>query len=120
MFGHPCGDRVLRMIAGQLSLMSGNRCSIFRYGGEEFAVLFDGYEIDDILRILNDCREGLAVKSLVDIQSGRSIGQVTFSAGVAQCRGSDSKQSLVRKADIALYNAKSAGRNTVHLYSAGC
>ena len=105
------------MIAGQLSLMTDDRCSIFRYGGEEFAILFDDCEIDDILRLVNNCRDGLAGKSLVDIQTGRSIGQVTFSAGIARCLTSDSKKTLVGKADTALYDAKSAGRNRVHFYS---
>lgn len=118
-FGHPCGDRVLRMIANQLSLICHDNCDIFRYGGEEFAILFEDDDVDHVLERMNECRDALAAKSLVDIQSGRPIGRVTFSAGIAQCLSSDSKQSLVRKADLALYHAKSEGRNMATLYTAG-
>ena len=116
-FGHECGDRVLRMIANQLSQLSNNHCNISRYGGEEFALLFEGDDIDDVFEKVDHCRNGLAGKSLVDIGSGESIGRVTFSAGMAECLPIDTKQTILRKADVALYNAKTEGRNIVRLYS---
>lgn len=116
-FGHECGDRVLRMIANQLSLLSGSRCNISRYGGEEFAILFEGDLVDNVFKKIDDCRKGLARKSLVDVGSGKSIGQVTFSVGMASCMPSDTKRSILRKADVALYSAKSEGRNMVRKYS---
>jgi len=116
-FGHDCGDRVLRMIADQLSLLSSNRCNISRYGGEEFAILFEDDSIDDVFEAIDSCRLGLSKKSLVDVGSGRPIGRVTFSVGMAQCLPGDTKQTLLRKADGALYNAKSEGRNMVRKYS---
>ncbi|MGB5723670.1 MAG: GGDEF domain-containing protein [Parasphingorhabdus sp.] len=118
-FGHNCGDRVLRMIADQLFLLSNNRCNISRYGGEEFAVLFEDAEMDCAFERIEACRLELSKKSLVDIGSGEPIGRVTFSAGMAQCLPSDTKQTLLRKADGALYNAKSEGRNMVSKYSNG-
>ena len=116
-FGHECGDRVLRMIANQLSLLSNNNCNISRFGGEEFALLFEGDDIDDVFEKVDNCRIGLAGKSLVDIGSGESIGRVTFSAGMAECLPVDTKQTILRKADVALYNAKTEGRNNVRIYS---
>ena len=116
-FGHECGDRVLRMIANQLSQLSDNRCSISRYGGEEFAILIEDDDVDNVFQKIDDCRSGLASKSLVDVGSGRPIGQVTFSVGMAQCLPSDTKRSILRKADVALYNAKSGGRNIVRKFS---
>lgn len=116
-FGHDCGDRVLKMVADQLSLLSNNRCHISRYGGEEFAILFEDDVIDNVFEKIDNCRDELASKSLVDVSSGKSIGRVTFSAGMAQCLHSDTKPALLRKADIALYNAKSEGRNMVCKYS---
>ena len=116
-FGHDCGDRVLRMIADQLSVLSGNSCHISRYGGEEFAILFEDSEIDQVFRKVDQCRAALAGKSLVDVGSGKSMGQVTFSAGMAQCLASDTKSAILRKADLALYSAKSEGRNMVCFYS---
>ena len=116
-FGHECGDRVLRLIANQLSQLSDNRCSISRYGGEEFAILIEDDDVDYVFQIIDDCRSGLASKSLVDVGSGRSIGRVTFSVGIAQSERFDTKRSLLRKADVALYNAKSGGRNMVCKFS---
>jgi diguanylate cyclase len=115
-FGHQCGDRVLRLVADELSLLSDNRCHIYRYGGEEFAILYEDGDIDDVFPRVDECRDGMANKSLVDVGSGQSIGQVTFSAGLAQCQLSDTKLALLRKADLALYNAKSEGRNLTRIY----
>lgn len=116
-FGHECGDRVLRMIANQLSLLSDEQCNVFRYGGEEFAILFEGEDLDGVFEKIDDCRSALARKLLVDVASGRPVGQVTFSVGIARCLPTDTKRSLLRKADLALYNAKSTGRNIVTQYS---
>lgn len=116
-FGHDCGDRVLRMIADQLSVLSNNRCHISRYGGEEFAILFEDSEVDEVFRKVDRCREALAEKSLVDVGSGEAMGRVTFSAGMAQCLATDTKTAILRKADLALYSAKSEGRNMICLYS---
>lgn len=116
-FGHQCGDRVLRLVADELSLLSNSRCHISRYGGEEFAILFEDGDIDDVFQKVDECRDRMANKSLVDVGSGRSIGQVTFSAGMAQCLLADTKLALLRKADLTLYNAKSEGRNMTRIYS---
>lgn len=116
-FGHECGDRVLRLIADQLFMLSNSRCHISRYGGEEFALLFEEDDFDNIVQKVDQCRDAMASKSLVDVGSGQSIGRVTFSAGIAQCLPSDTKPTLLRKADLALYNAKADGRNMVCRYS---
>lgn len=116
-FGHECGDRILRLVADELNDLSSVDCHISRYGGEEFALVFEGYDIDAVFKKVDDCREALAQRSLVDVESGNAIGQVTFSAGVAQCLTSDTKRSILRKADLALYQAKSEGRNAVLKYS---
>lgn len=116
-FGHECGDRVLRLVADELGSLSNSKCHISRYGGEEFALIFEGYDIDAVFKKVDDCREALAQRSLVDVESGSAIGKVTFSAGVAQCLETDTKRSILRKSDLALYQAKSEGRNAVLKYS---
>ncbi len=117
-FGHECGDRILRLIANELSFLSDHGCTISRYGGEEFAILAGGRDVDQIFQKIDECRARMASKSLVDVESGRPIGSVTFSVGMAESSSSDTKQSLLRKADVALYNAKSGGRNAICQYSA--
>ncbi len=116
-FGHECGDRILRLVADELSSLSSNDCHISRYGGEEFALVFEGYDMDTVYKKVDECRDALAQRSLVDLESGNAIGQVTFSAGVAECLEADTKRSILRKSDLALYQAKSEGRNLVLKYS---
>ncbi|GAA0466719.1 GGDEF domain-containing protein [Parasphingorhabdus litoris] len=116
-FGHECGDRVLRLVAEELETLSNSRCHTSRYGGEEFAVIFEDEDIKDVCDRINKCREALASRSLVDVESGKALGTVTFSVGVAECLESDTKRSILRKADLALYEAKSQGRNQVLTYS---
>ncbi|MEP3227090.1 MAG: diguanylate cyclase [Parasphingorhabdus sp.] len=117
-FGHECGDRVLRLVADELSTMSNSKCHTSRYGGEEFAMIFEDKSIDQACKLVDQCRETLSRRALVDLETGQSLGKLTFSAGVAECLQSDTKRSLLRKADLALYEAKSQGRNTVLQYSA--
>jgi diguanylate cyclase len=116
-FGHECGDRVLKLVADELSSLTNSKCHTSRYGGEEFAVIFEDHGIEEVCRLVDECREGLARRELVDLESGNALGKVTFSAGVAECLDSDSKRSLLRKADLALYEAKSRGRNNVLTYA---
>lgn len=116
-FGHDCGDRVLRLIADELSSMSNSKCHTSRYGGEEFAIIFEDEDIGEVWKKVDHCRETLAHRQLVDLETGRPLGTVTFSAGIAKCLKSDTKRSILRKADLALYEAKSQGRNSVLTYS---
>ncbi len=116
-FGHECGDRVLKLVADELSSLTNSKCHTSRYGGEEFAVIFEDHNIEEVCKLVDACREGLARRELVDLESGNALGKVTFSAGVAQCLDSDTKRSILRKADLALYEAKSRGRNNVLTYA---
>lgn len=116
-FGHECGDRVLRLVADELGALSDSNCHTSRYGGEEFAAIFEGEKIDDVWKIVDNCRDSLSGRSLVDLESGKALGTISFSAGIAECLPSDTKRSILRKADLALYEAKSQGRNTVLKYS---
>ncbi len=118
-FGHDCGDRVLRVVADALSSLSSKQCHASRYGGEEFALVFEGKDIDEVFRKVDQCRDDLAARDLVDLESGKALGQVSFSAGVAQFVEGDNPRSVLRKADLALYEAKSKGRNMVLKYSNG-
>ncbi len=116
-FGHDCGDRVLRVVADALSSLAGKHCQVSRYGGEEFALIFDGQNVDDVYRKVDQCRDDLAARDLVDLESGKALGQVSFSAGIAKFNNGDNPRSVLRKADLALYEAKSKGRNMVLHYS---
>ncbi len=109
-FGHPAGDRVLRMLAR--SLKQGLRSSdiVGRFGGEEFAVVLPDTSMDDAVLLVNSLRERF---SGLPQQNGNEVFQVTFSAGVACSLQHGRMSQLIEAADRALYRAKSAGRNCV-------
>ena len=111
--GHDAGDRILRVIADTLGSHACDRVFVARHGGEEFVVLLSGFDSDAAWVKLDQMRRAQADRRLLDRTSGKRFGTVTFSAGVAAVSvDSDPRGALVR-ADAALYEAKSAGRNRV-------
>jgi diguanylate cyclase (GGDEF)-like protein len=109
--GHPAGDRVLRTLARLLQEGLRRTDVVGRYGGEEFGLVLPDADGAAAVRLLDDLRLRLARLRLVS-DAGQPI-QVTFSAGVAA--GLLDMQALVAQADVALYQAKRAGRDRVVL-----
>lgn len=112
-FGHAAGDRVLKFVATFLRAQLPRRVVVARYGGEEFACLFKGTTMEEAMATLDQARERLSTRSLVIQGSGETLGHVTFSAGLTTVRDTDADEAL-RRADLALYAAKNAGKNRVH------
>lgn len=115
--GHPAGDRVLKFVGNFLAEELGPAACVGRYGGEEFAVLIEGHSVHEAVMLLDEARERLAARSLVNQETGASIGRVTFSAGVALF--TENIGRALGAADAALYRAKRGGKNTVQIASAG-
>lgn len=114
--GHEAGDRVLQLVAKHLSGFANGQCHLARHGGEEFVLVFEGINALEAKDILDDAREQMAEKSLKNRDTGESIGQVTFSGGVADFRPSEANRQVLRDADAALYNAKNQGRNQILVF----
>ena len=127
--GHDVGDQVLRLVASKLSKVNGGGRA-YRYGGEEFAVVFAGKTLDECMPHLEEIREiiaGYAIKLRNpdrphdDHQgrqrragSGASSVSVTVSIGVAERQAEQrNPEEVLKSADQALYAAKGAGRNCV-------
>jgi len=124
--GHDVGDQVLRMVAARLSNVSGGGRA-YRYGGEEFTVIFPGKYADDAAHHLEELRKDVASSEFVLRGSMRPMRKpkkprkgrktlkkvsVTVSIGVAGRDGDNTKsQDVLKAADKALYRAKNAGRN---------
>jgi diguanylate cyclase (GGDEF)-like protein len=100
--GHPAGDALLRRAAVAWRGALRTADVLARYGGEEFAILLAGCSTESAMEIIERVRE-----ATVDEQS--------VSIGVAIWDGVESAESLVYRADQALYEAKHAGRNRVVL-----
>lgn len=110
-YGHPAGDKVLRLFADALRSVVRTHDFLGRYGGEEFALVLPGIDKAAASAIVERCRQAVEKRSIE--HDGRPI-KVTLSAGVAAFGedGSD-LEKLIRAADAALYQAKRSGRNRV-------
>ncbi len=111
--GHDVGDRVLRVIAESLAAVSDDKCHVARHGGEEFVLLFRGFAPSEAKARLDKIRERMAERKLVSRTTDEPIGQVTFSAGLANVLDYADKSAALKAADDALYAAKEGGRNQV-------
>ena len=130
-YGHDVGDQVLRMVAGKMRDVGGGGRP-YRYGGEEFTIVFPGKGIEDALPFLEALRARIADYRMAirapdrpkrtktgkrrRASSGkqpRSVS-VTVSIGAAQqTERLDTPEKVILGADKALYRAKKAGRNRV-------
>ncbi|WP_404802304.1 sensor domain-containing diguanylate cyclase [Brenneria izbisi] len=109
-YGHGVGDKVLQHIAGLLQQTIRRNDQICRWGGEEFVVLLDDCNLDNALLRADALRK--AIES-AKIQSEGDTIQVTISGGVAEYQPNETLDTLINRADIALYQAKQQGRNRV-------
>ncbi|NNM51206.1 MAG: diguanylate cyclase, partial [Pseudomonadales bacterium] len=113
-YGHQQGDECLRQIARTLSKFSRRPGDLAaRYGGEEFVLMLPGIRQDDAEEIAQQLVHTLAALALPHAAS--SLQKVTASLGVASMIPvmSAGPEQLILRADDALYQAKSAGRNRV-------
>jgi diguanylate cyclase (GGDEF)-like protein len=107
--GHAAGDAALCALAARLQAGLRRGDEVFRFGGEEFALLLPGADAAGALPRLDLLREQIAATPLTE-----ASGCLTFSAGIAELgRHGDTLEALVGAADAALYQAKAAGRNRV-------
>lgn len=114
-YGHRSGDRVLQEMAGLLCAEVRRTDVVFRYGGEEFAILLPGASSEEALAIAERLRSRVQSHLFRDARN-RPVGRLTVSAGVATFPGhADTAEQLVEAADQALYAAKYSSRNAVRV-----
>jgi len=112
-FGHPVGDEVLREFAVRLASNVRAIDLPVRFGGEEFVVVMPDTELEHAHRIAERIRLHVA-GSPFRVMGGEELLTVTISIGVAASLGeSDAPAPLIKRADEAMYEAKSQGRNRV-------
>ena len=113
--GHDAGDRVLRLVAESLARISDDRCHVARHGGEEFVLLFRDTPLATAMDRLENLRQQLADRRLVNRATDMPFGQITFSAGIADVFAFADRRLALKAADAALYRAKQEGRNRIVL-----
>ena len=116
--GHAVGDRVLKVVAATVRKAVGDRGEVFRYGGEEFAVVCPGTDAVAAGTVAEVVRCAVADEARVRERDNHQELTITCSVGIATEDGDtfDSVASLVMAADRGVYAAKSAGRNCVRMY----
>ncbi|UAA40248.1 GGDEF domain-containing protein [Paraneptunicella aestuarii] len=130
-YGHDVGDQVLKMVAQQLNRVSkGGKA--YRYGGEEFTLVFPGKNPEQVFDIVDELRESIANYPMVIRQAERpdkkpkkkdlkqpssgtqqKVVHVTMSFGIAFKDKQSTFDETMKSADQLLYKAKKAGRNNV-------
>ena len=108
-FGHDAGDTVLQTVSGVLTEIVGERGTCYRFGGEEFAVLLPDVPAEEAYQIAEHIRTRTATLSLS--HTGRILGTVSVSIGIADSRDGRSLRTVRTRADGALFAAKASGRN---------
>lgn len=110
-FGHPIGDQVLIKISQQLETLIPNDAKTIRYGGEEFIVLFNGYQVKKVEEFAQLIKQKIAKLKFVIGKSQKRLPTITVSLGLACQQNHEPFESLLQRADKALYQAKQNGRN---------
>ena len=116
-FGHPVGDRVLGVVAAVMKSTLRKDVFVSRTGGEEFAVVLQGTNLEVTMEIAERIRRAVELTPLKNQKTGVDYGPITLSLGICMATDADSAEELYNKADVALYAAKNTGRNRVQLYN---
>lgn len=109
-YGHHAGDIILKKIANILNTHTRESDILARTGGEEFSIVLNNTNIDGALKFAEKIRDAIANTKIIyeDV-----IIKVTVSAGVSCIKNDDTFQTILNRADSALYLAKENGRNIV-------
>ena len=109
-FGHPAGDKALKIVAGVLKDILRGADVAARYGGEEFAILLPQTTSDEAAAIAERLRQRIEHTEFPK-------RKITISIGIAACsKDIETPGDIVGAADHALYEAKNHGRNNVQIY----
>lgn len=109
-FGHAAGDAVLRAFSNAARSELRAQDVLARWGGEEFLLLLPGTPLDQAILVVERMAERVAAAPVAEV-SGEL--RITFSAGLARRLHDEPFAETITRADMALYNAKSAGRNRI-------
>lgn len=110
-YGHKIGDGVLQKVGTTLYECLKGRDFPARYGGEEFIVLLPNTILDNACIVAEQIRQQISEKRIKLVKTGKDLGNITVSLGVSEIKAGDSTDTVVERADKALYLAKGSGRN---------
>ncbi len=109
-YGHLAGDKVLRILAKEISARVRQTDFVARYGGEEFVLLLNGIHLADAETLMNNVRQKI---EKCPFHFKEKQVQITMSFGLTEFGPQDLPEMAFERADKALYRAKQGGRNRV-------
>lgn len=111
--GHVMGDQVLRLVAQGLARRVEKLGRAYRFGGEEFALLIRDLPVAKVFELCEAIRRDVATREVVNRSTAQPLGRITLSAGITAARIGEEADTIIDRADRALYAAKNQGRNRV-------
>lgn len=109
-YGHLAGDKVLKILAKEISSNFRRSDFIARYGGEEFVILMPSIQLEEAEPLINTIRQKI---ERCPFHFREKQVQITMSFGLTAFAGGDTPEKVFERADKALYRAKEGGRNQV-------
>lgn len=114
-YGHQIGDLVLKFIGSTMrSVFPDNNHHLFRYGGEEFAIIFQDIAQGDALKYGTMLANAISKKEITKKSTNEKIGNITISGGITERRRNDTSTNMISRSDVALYDSKNKGRNQIN------
>jgi diguanylate cyclase (GGDEF)-like protein len=109
-YGHATGDEIIKSFAQVVNGIIRKTDMLFRYGGEEFVVIMSNTGRDGSMLLAERIRRGI---ERMEVLLPQRRSPVTVSLGVASLKGKEGAKAFFERADQALYQAKTSGRNSV-------
>jgi diguanylate cyclase (GGDEF)-like protein len=111
-YGHIAGDKTLIYVAKVLKNSLRNEVKAYRFGGEEFVIVLNRIDIQEAKKIANRILKTISDSKL--IYKNNTI-KITMSGGITTHKAKDTIESIIERADKALYKAKDNGKNRVEI-----
>ncbi|MGV1905792.1 GGDEF domain-containing protein [Agrobacterium cavarae] len=118
-YGHPVGDKILASVASVIRKSVRKDIFVARNGGEEFAIIVDNMNADEVREMCERIRLSLEKTPFRNSKTGVDYGQITVSIGYAMASQAQNPVELYASSDVALYNAKTSGRNRTIMFEDG-
>ena len=112
-YGHLVGDKVIQFVAATMQKQVKGKDTVGRFGGDEFVILLLDTDLPGALSVAGSIRSIIEKTRIKRMDTGEPIGQVTVSIGIAKYLKGESVSELLDRADSALYQSKTKGRNRV-------
>lgn len=114
-YGHLFGDKILKVVAKALDNLTKGKDIAARFGGEEFVVVLPGTDIEGGLTVSESIRGNIENGRIFNPKTNEEIQRITISIGATQFDFAEHIDTVIERADQALYRAKENGRNRVEV-----